>query len=63
MKEITYTNHVRIGEQRWCLDDLPKEQKEDIVNAINYRALLTIPNDSARLMAVVVDKPARGDEL
>ena len=44
MKEITYTNHVRIGEQRWCLDELPKEQKEDIVNAINYRALLTIPN-------------------
>ena len=44
MKEITYTSYVRIGEQKWCFDDLSEEQKEEIVNAINLKSLQTIPN-------------------
>lgn len=44
LKEITFTNRVRIGEQRLLLDELPEEQRRDIVNSICYRSLLTIPN-------------------
>lgn len=44
MKEITFTNRVRIGDQKLLLDELPEEQRRDIVNSICYRSLLTIPN-------------------
>ena len=44
LKEITFTNRVRIGEQRLILDELPEEQRRDIVNSICFRSLLTIPN-------------------
>ena len=37
MKEITFTNHVRIGEQRLLLDELPEEQRRDIVNSITVK--------------------------
>ena len=44
MKEITFTNRVRIGDQKLLLDELPEEQRRDIVNSICYRSLLTVPN-------------------
>lgn len=44
VKEITYTNRIRIGEQIVCLNDLSEDKKTDIANSLIYRPLLTISN-------------------
>ena len=41
-REITYTNRVRIGDQRVALDELPKKQQELIADSLIYRPLMTI---------------------
>lgn len=41
-REITYTNRVRIGDQRVALDDLPKKQQMMIADSLIYRPLMTI---------------------
>ena len=42
--EITYTNHIRIGDKRMRLDELPEGEKEAIANCMIYRSLMTVPN-------------------
>ena len=44
MEKITYTNHIRIGDKRMRLDELPEREKENVVNSMIYRSLLTVPN-------------------
>ena len=46
MRDITYTNWVRIGEKRVALNDLPQRQQEQIADSLLYRPLATIANDS-----------------
>ena len=44
VKEITYTNYIRIGDQRIRIDDLPEDKKEAIINRLIYNSLSAIPN-------------------
>lgn len=44
MRDITYTNWVRIGEKRVALNDLPQRQQEQIADSLLYRPLATIAN-------------------
>ena len=44
VKEITYTNYIRIGNQRIRMDDLPADKKEAIINRLIYNSLSAIPN-------------------
>lgn len=44
VKDITFSNWVRIEGQRVRLDDIPEDRRNDIINALIYRPLLTIPN-------------------
>ena len=45
-KEITYTNRVKIGNQRIALEELSKEQQALIAESLIYRPLMTISDVS-----------------
>lgn len=42
--EMTFSNRIRIGNQKIYLDELPKDKQEHIANSFIYRPLATIPN-------------------
>ena len=44
MRNITYTNWVRIGDKRVALNDLSQRQQEQIADSLLYRPLATIAN-------------------
>ena len=67
-KEITFTNWVRIGDQRVALNDLPKDQQQRIADSLIYSGqfdLQAADNDCGckcgkdRLRAARVDKHRR----
>lgn len=47
-KEMTFTNRVCIDGARVCLNDLPAEERESIINELIYRPLTTIQNAEVR---------------
>ena len=47
-KEMTFTNRVRIDGVYVCLNDLPTEKRESIINELIYRPLTTIRNAEVR---------------
>lgn len=50
-KEMTFTNRVRINGTCVCLDDLPADKQENIINELIYRPLTTIKNAEVRQTA------------
>ena len=60
-KEITFTNWVRIGDQRVALNDLPKDQQQRVADSLIYRPLTTIADVSVVKRAAKVDKHRGGD--
>lgn len=48
VKEMTFTNRVRIDDTCVCLDDLPAGIQESIINELIYRPLTTIRNSEIR---------------
>lgn len=47
-KEMTFTNRVCIDGTLVCLNDLPAEEREGIINELIYRPLTTIRNAEVR---------------
>lgn len=47
-KEMTFTNRVRIDDTCVCLNDLPADKRESIINELIYRPLTTIRNAEVR---------------
>ena len=59
-KEITFTNWVRIGDQRVALNDLPKDQQQRIADSLIYRPLTTIADRAVLFGLFVVTAMALG---
>ncbi|MBS6955227.1 MAG: hypothetical protein KH230_18575 [Enterocloster asparagiformis] len=47
-KEMTFTNRIRIDGDTICLDNLPADKRECIINELIYRPLTTIQNCEVR---------------